>query len=199
MRSRPARIESVSFGNGNHCEPWRARFSLPLTRVCLDPLGTSHGLWVERYESLRSERRGCPAQANGAPRTGCLRRVARDPMAEKGTTKKVGRLIRSARMHRGLTQKDLAKKLGVRSGSYVGMLESGLCKGIGIGRLEEIASFLHVNGVERYRWLAAAGHLPPPLFGALIKSPELWDEVVQMLGGPLRSRIRKKARGLRAS
>ena len=53
-------------------------------------------------------------------------------MAEKGTTKKVGRLIRSARMHRGLTQKDLAKKLGVRSGSYVGMLESGLCKGIGL-------------------------------------------------------------------
>ena len=118
-------------------------------------------------------------------------RTARDAMAEKGTTKKVGRLIRSARMHRGLTQKDLAKKLGVRSGSYVGMLESGLCKGIGIGRLEEIASFLHVNGVERYRWLAAAGHLHPQLFGALMKSPELWDEVVQMLGG---GRSRKKAR-----
>lgn len=156
----------------------------------MDPLGSSRGLWVERYESLRSERRGCPAQANGAPRTGCLRRVARDPMAEKGTTKKVGRLIRSARMHRGLTQKDLAKKLGVRSGSYVGMLESGLCKGIGIGRLEEIASFLHVNGVERYRWLAAAGHLHPQLFGALMKSPEQWDDIVQLLGG----RSRKKAR-----
>ena len=112
-------------------------------------------------------------------------------MAEKGTTKKVGRLIRSARMHRGLTQKDLAKKLGVRSGSYVGMLESGLCKGIGIGRLEEIASFLHVNGVERYRWLAAAGHLHPQLFGALMKSPELWDEVVRLLGGPARGRARK--------
>ena len=97
-------------------------------------------------------------------------------------------------MHRGLTQKDLAKKLGVRSGSYVGMLESGLCKGIGIGRLEEIASFLHVNGVERYRWFAAAGHLHPPLFGALMKSPELWDEVVHLLGGPLRGRVRKKAR-----
>ena len=116
-------------------------------------------------------------------------------MAEKGTTKKVGRLIRTARMHRGLTQKDLAKKLGVRSGSYVGMLESGLCKGIGIGRLEEIASFLHVNGVERYRWLAAAGHLHPQLFGALMKSPELWDEVVHLLGGTaLRPRARKKAR-----
>lgn len=115
-------------------------------------------------------------------------------MAEKGTTKKVGRLIRSARMHRGLTQKDLAKKLGVRSGSYVGMLESGLCKGIGIGRLEEIASYLHVSGVERYRWFAAAGHLHPPLFGALMKSPELWDEVVHLLGGQMRARGRKKAR-----
>ncbi|HYQ47196.1 MAG TPA: helix-turn-helix transcriptional regulator [Polyangiaceae bacterium] len=119
-------------------------------------------------------------------------------MAEKGTTKKVGRLIRSARMHRGLTQKDLAKKLGVRSGSYVGMLESGLCKGIGIGRLEEIASFLHVSGVERYKWFAAAGHLHPPLFGALMKSPELWDEVVHLLGAPIRTRGgsggRKKAR-----
>ncbi|HEX3854992.1 MAG TPA: helix-turn-helix transcriptional regulator [Polyangiaceae bacterium] len=128
------------------------------------------------------------------PRTGASAGQRGIPMADKGTTKKVGRLIRSARMHRGLTQKDLAKKLGVRSGSYVGMLESGLCKGIGIGRLEEIASFLHVNGVERYRWLAAAGHLHPPLFGALMKSPELWDEVVQMLGGPLRARSRKKAR-----
>lgn len=115
-------------------------------------------------------------------------------MAEKGTTKKVGRLIRSARMHRGLTQKDLAKKLGVRSGSYVGMLESGLCKGIGISRLEEIAAFLHVNGTERYKWFAAAGHLHPPLFGALMKSPELWDEVVHLLGGSVRVRGRKKAR-----
>src|SRR3954447_16741269 len=103
-------------------------------------------------------------------------------MAEKGTTKKVGRLIRSARMHRGLTQKDLAKKLGVRSGSYVGMLESGLCKGIGISRLEEIAGFLNVQGVDRYRWLAAAGHLPPGLFGALIKFPERWDDILHSLG-----------------
>jgi transcriptional regulator with XRE-family HTH domain len=115
-------------------------------------------------------------------------------MAEKGTTKKVGRLIRSARMESGLTQKDLAKKLGVRSGSYVGMLESGLCKGIGVARLEEIATFLHVSGVERYRWLAAAGHLHPPLVGALMKRPESWDQVVRMLGGSLRVRSRKKAR-----
>ena len=118
----------------------------------------------------------------------------RDTMTDKGTTKKVGRLIRSARMMRGLTQKDLARKLGVRSGSYVGMLESGLCKGIGIGRLEEIASFLRVNGVDRYRWLAAAGHLPPPLFGALIKSPERWDDVVQLLGVSGRPRPRRRAR-----
>src|SRR5690349_17193347 len=64
----------------------------------------------------------------------------RDLMAAnaKGSTKKVGRLIRSARMERGLTQKDLARKLGVRSGSYVGMLESGLCKGVGVGRLRRL-------------------------------------------------------------
>jgi len=118
-------------------------------------------------------------------------------MAAKGSTKKVGRLIRSARMERGLTQKDLAKKLGVRSGSYVGMLESGLCKGVGVGRLEEIASFLDVHGVDRYRWLAAAGHLPTGLFGALMKSPDQWDEVIGMLGGNgngLRSPPRRRAR-----
>jgi transcriptional regulator with XRE-family HTH domain len=96
-------------------------------------------------------------------------------------TKRIGQLIRSARMHRGLTQKDLARKLGVRSGSYVGMLESGLCKGIGISRLEEIASYLNVHGVDRYRWMAAAGHLPPSLFGALMKKPDRWDEVITML------------------
>ena len=102
-------------------------------------------------------------------------------MAMKGT-KRIGQLIRSARMHRGLTQKDLARKLGVRSGSYVGMLESGLCKGIGISRLEEIATFLNVQGTDLYRWMAAAGHLPPTLFGALMKKPERWDEVISMLG-----------------
>lgn len=85
-------------------------------------------------------------------------------------------------MDRGLTQKDLARKLGVRSGSYVGMLESGLCKGIGISRLEEIAQFLRVNGVDRYRWMAAAGHLPPALFGALMKKPDRWDDVISLLG-----------------
>jgi hypothetical protein len=122
----------------------------------------------------------------------------RDLMAgnAKGSTKKVGRLIRSARMERGLTQKDLAKKLGVRSGSYVGMLESGLCKGVGVGRLEEIASFLDVHGVDRYRWLAAAGHLPPGLLGALMKSPDQWDQVLGMLGtgSPRSVRGRKRAR-----
>ncbi len=119
-------------------------------------------------------------------------------MAAKGSTRKVGRLIRSARMECGLTQKDLAKKLGVRSGSYVGMLESGLCKGVGVSRLEEIASFLDVHGVDRYRWLAAAGHLPPSLFGALMKSPDQWDQVIGMLGGGSgnggATRLRRRAR-----
>jgi transcriptional regulator with XRE-family HTH domain len=120
----------------------------------------------------------------------------RDLMAAKGSTKKVGRLIRSARMERGLTQKDLARKLGVRSGSYVGMLESGLCKGVGVGRLEEIATFLDVHGVDRYRWLAAAGHLPPGLLGALMKSPDQWDDILGLLGssGPRSSRSRKRGR-----
>ena len=62
------------------------------------------------------------------------------------------------------------------------MLESGLCKGIGISRLEEIAAFLRVNGVDRYRWMAAAGHLPPALFGALMKRPDRWDDVISLLG-----------------
>ena len=102
-------------------------------------------------------------------------------MSTKGT-KRIGQLIRSARMVQGLTQKDLARKLGVRSGSYVGMLESGLCKGIGVSRLEEIANYLEVGGVDLYRWMAAAGHLPPNLFGALMKKPERWDDLMSMLG-----------------
>jgi transcriptional regulator with XRE-family HTH domain len=103
-------------------------------------------------------------------------------MSSRRTTKKIGRLIRNARMSTGLTQKDLAAKLGVRSGSYVGMLESGLCKGVGIGRLREIAGHLDVHGVETYRWMAAAGHLPTSLLTALMKSPERWDEVSNLLG-----------------
>src|SRR6187401_542889 len=102
-------------------------------------------------------------------------------MSTKGT-KRIGQLIRAARMHRGLTQKDLAAKLGVRSGSYVGMLESGLCKGVGVGRLREIAGHLDVHGVDCYRWMAAAGHLPSNLMTALMKSPERWDEVSSLLG-----------------
>jgi hypothetical protein len=76
------------------------------------------------------------------------------------------------------------------------MLESGLCKGVGVGRLEEIATFLDVHGVDRYRWLAAAGHLPPGLLGALMKSPDQWDDVLGLLGtsGPRSARPRKRAR-----
>jgi transcriptional regulator with XRE-family HTH domain len=110
-----------------------------------------------------------------------LGRAGTGSMATKGT-KRIGQLIRSARMHRGLTQKDLARKLGVRSGSYVGMLESGLCKGIGISRLEEIATFLDVDGTDLYKWMAAAGHLPPQLFASLMKRPERWDDIVSLLG-----------------
>jgi transcriptional regulator with XRE-family HTH domain len=113
-------------------------------------------------------------------------------MTTKGSTKKVGRLIRHARMDRGLTQKDLAHRLGVRSGSYVGMLESGLCKGIGIARLQEIAEHLDVRGVDRYKWMAAAGHLPPNLLGALIKSPDQWDDVTRLLKTRPRS-VRKRS------
>lgn len=108
-------------------------------------------------------------------------------MSSRRSTKKIGRLIRMARMNTGLTQKDLAAKLGVRSGSYVGMLESGLCKGVGVSRLREIAGHLDVHGVDCYRWMAAAGHLPSNLMTALMKSPERWDEVSSLLGHSPRS------------
>ncbi len=114
-------------------------------------------------------------------------------MAVRRTTKKIGRLIRDARMSTGLTQKDLARRLGVRSGSYVGMLESGLCKGVGVGRLREIAHHLDVHGVDTYRWMAAAGHLPPGLLSALMKNPERWDEVTALLEHVPRSRRRLRA------
>jgi transcriptional regulator with XRE-family HTH domain len=119
-------------------------------------------------------------------------------MGTRRTTKKIGRLIRDARMTTGITQKDLAAKLGVRSGSYVGMLESGLCKGVGLDRLREIAGLLDVHGVEAYRWMAAAGHLPVSLFQALMKSAERWDDVLSMLSGHPRSNGPKSRRRLRA-
>ena len=115
-------------------------------------------------------------------------------MGTRRTTKKIGRLIRDARMNTGLTQKDLAAKLGVRSGSYVGMLESGLCKGVGITRLREIANHLDVRGIETYRWMAAAGHLPVSLLTALMKAPERWDEVMGLLSESPRSQAAPKSR-----
>jgi transcriptional regulator with XRE-family HTH domain len=115
-------------------------------------------------------------------------------MSSRRTTKKIGRLIRNARMSTGLTQKDLAAKLGVRSGSYVGMLESGLCKGVGVSRLREIAGHLDVHGVDCYRWMAAAGHLPTGLVSALMKSPERWDEVSDLLGHTPRSQAPRSRR-----
>ena len=119
-----------------------------------------------------------------------LATLGRHSMSSRRSTKKIGRLIRMARMNTGLTQKDLAAKLGVRSGSYVGMLESGLCKGVGVGRLREIASHLDVHGVDCYRWMAAAGHLPTSLMTALMRSPERWDEVSDLLAQAPRSRRR---------
>ena len=118
-------------------------------------------------------------------------------MGNRISTKKIGRLIRDARKTSGITQKDLAAKLGVRSGSYVGMLESGLCKGVGLDRLREIAGLLDVRGVETYRWMAAAGHLPLSLLQALMRSPERWDEVLDLLGHS-RSNGPKSRRRLRA-
>jgi transcriptional regulator with XRE-family HTH domain len=112
-------------------------------------------------------------------------------MTVRRTTKKIGRLIRDARMNTGLTQKDLAKRLGVRSGSYVGMLESGLCKGVGVSRLREIAHHLDVHGVDTYRWMAAAGHLPATLLSALMRNPERWDEVTSLLDQAPRSTRRR--------
>jgi hypothetical protein len=55
---------------------------------------------------------------------------------------------------------------------------------------------LNVSGVDRYRWLAAAGHLPPGLLGALMKSPDQWDDVLGLLGssGARSSRPRRRAR-----
>jgi transcriptional regulator with XRE-family HTH domain len=115
-------------------------------------------------------------------------------MTVRRTTKKLGRLIRDARMNSGLTQKDLAKRLGVRSGSYVGMLESGLCKGVGVSRLREIAHHLDVHGTDTYRWMAAAGHLPGSLLSALMRHPDRWDEVTSLLEqAPKSSRRRLRA------
>ena len=84
-------------------------------------------------------------------------------------------------MERGLRQRDLAGALGLRSVHYIGMLEGGLSKGIGLGRLEEIADVLGVFGPNRHRWMAAAEHLPPPLKYALLRNPDRWDEILTLL------------------
>jgi transcriptional regulator with XRE-family HTH domain len=96
----------------------------------------------------------------------------------------VGRLIKEARLARGLRQRDVAGALGLRSVHYIGMLEGGLSKGIGLNRLEEIADVLGVFGPNRNRWIAAAEHLPPPLKYALFRNPDRWDEVLALLSKP---------------
>lgn len=104
-------------------------------------------------------------------------------MSSNSKMRNIGRLIRAQRMARGLRQRDLAAALGLRSVHYIGMLESGLSKGIGLGRLEEIADILGVHGTDRHRWMAAAEHLPVPLWTALMKNPERWNEIQKLLGG----------------
>src|SRR4051794_30488794 len=86
-----------------------------------------------------------------------------------------GPLIRSAREKRGLSQGELATRLGVRT-NYVSMLETG-AKDLGPDRVLKIAQILGVTeAAERDRWLAAAGHLPDKLRQALLKHPERWDQ-----------------------
>lgn len=102
-------------------------------------------------------------------------------MASKRKTKNIGPLIRAARMARGLTQRDLAEKLGAGSAPYIGMLEAGLTS-IGAERLQEIASILGLSSTERNRWMAAAEHVPAPLWNALMKNPDRWDDVLALLG-----------------
>lgn len=109
----------------------------------------------------------------------------------------VGRLIREARLSQGLRQRDLAGALGLRSVHYIGMLEGGLSKGIGLGRLEEIADVLGITGESRNRWMAAAEHLPPPLKYALFRNPDRWDEVLALLTKP-RGRARRTSSPPRA-
>lgn len=101
-------------------------------------------------------------------------------MASKRKTKNIGPLIRAARMARGLTQRDLAEKLGAGSAPYIGMLEAGLTS-IGAERLQEIASILGLTSAERNRWMAAAEHVPAPLWNALMKHPDRWDDVLALL------------------
>jgi hypothetical protein len=74
------------------------------------------------------------------------------------------------------------------------MLESGLCKGVGVSRLREIAHHLDVHGTDTYRWMAAAGHLPGSLLSALMRHPDRWDEVTSLLEqAPKSSRRRLRA------
>lgn len=119
-------------------------------------------------------------------------------VSSKFKMKNIGRLIREARLQRGLRQRDLAGALGLRSVHYIGMLEGGLSKGIGLTRLEEIADVLGVFGPNRHRWMAAAEHLPPPLKYALLRNPDRWEEVLALLNTPPARPARTSSRPPRA-
>ena len=119
-------------------------------------------------------------------------------MPPRHKLKAFGRMLQDARLARGLTQRELAGELGLRSGNYIGMIEAGLIKGVGLGRLQEIADILGVYGVERYRWMAAAEHLPAPLWYALMRNPERWDQVLTLLSKrTAKKRSAKKTRARR--
>ncbi len=143
------------------------------------------------------------AAEGASPRKQAVPKTRQRSHAVRGTAQ-VGKLVRAARTERGLTQKALAARLGLPSSSaYVGMLESGLTKGVSLARVYEIARVLRLDPARRDELLAAAGHLPLELEQLLLANPGRWPEVARSLGGsyrePRKSSLGKAASGGGAS
>lgn len=63
------------------------------------------------------------------------------------TFKKIGKAIQAARLEKGLTQADVAKKAGISVNRYA-VVERGEAENITINKLEKIVKALEVKGSD---------------------------------------------------
>jgi transcriptional regulator with XRE-family HTH domain len=63
------------------------------------------------------------------------------------TTKKIGKAIKAARLEKGMTQADVAKKAGIGLNRYA-IVERGEAENITINKLEKIVKALGIKGSD---------------------------------------------------
>jgi transcriptional regulator with XRE-family HTH domain len=81
---------------------------------------------------------------------------------------KVSELIRSRRNELSLTQQEVAEKVGVKSGEYISLVESGV-RNLDLDRIPRLAEALRVNSAMLARMALAEQY---PLLAASLEKPK---------------------------